>query len=146
MGPTWGRQDPGGPHVGPMNIAMRDVHSTQIDSKEIACMFKIIGLFLIPHEVITIKSCTGSWKNSYTNEIVWRWIFQWTAIRKTTTIQEVACCLVWRQVITCTCTNMFLLGTKIRGCRIENKSLMSGKFTWKCRLQNSRNFVHTWMR
>ena len=25
MGPTWGRQDPGGPHVGPMNLAIRDV-------------------------------------------------------------------------------------------------------------------------
>ena len=24
MGPTWGRQDPGGPHVGPMNLATRD--------------------------------------------------------------------------------------------------------------------------
>ena len=24
MGPTWGRQDPGGPHVGPMNLASRD--------------------------------------------------------------------------------------------------------------------------
>ena len=23
MGPTWGRQDPGGPHVGPMNLANR---------------------------------------------------------------------------------------------------------------------------
>ena len=23
MGPTWGRQDPGGPHVGPMNLAIR---------------------------------------------------------------------------------------------------------------------------
>ena len=22
MGPIWGRQDPGGPHVGPMNFAM----------------------------------------------------------------------------------------------------------------------------
>ena len=22
MGPTWGRQDPGGPHVGPMNFAL----------------------------------------------------------------------------------------------------------------------------
>ena len=27
MGPTWGRQDPGGPHVGPMNLAIRVVHS-----------------------------------------------------------------------------------------------------------------------
>ena len=23
MGPTWGRQDPGGPHVGPMNLTIR---------------------------------------------------------------------------------------------------------------------------
>ena len=25
MGPIWGRQDPGGPHVGPMNFAIRVV-------------------------------------------------------------------------------------------------------------------------
>ena len=25
MGPTWGREDPGGPHVGPMNFAVWDV-------------------------------------------------------------------------------------------------------------------------
>ena len=24
MRPTWGQQDPGGPHVGPMNLAIRD--------------------------------------------------------------------------------------------------------------------------
>ena len=24
VGPTWGRQDPGGPHVGPMNLAIGD--------------------------------------------------------------------------------------------------------------------------
>ena len=24
MGPAWGRQDPGGPHVGPMNFAIWD--------------------------------------------------------------------------------------------------------------------------
>ena len=24
MGPTWGRQDPGGPHVGHMNLAIWD--------------------------------------------------------------------------------------------------------------------------
>ena len=27
MGPIWGRQDPGGPHVGPMNLAIWDMHS-----------------------------------------------------------------------------------------------------------------------
>ena len=25
MGPTWGQQDPGGPHVGPMNLAIKQV-------------------------------------------------------------------------------------------------------------------------
>ena len=25
MGPIWGRQDPGGPHVGPMNFVIWDV-------------------------------------------------------------------------------------------------------------------------
>ena len=24
MGPIWGRQDPGGPHIGTMNLAIRD--------------------------------------------------------------------------------------------------------------------------
>ena len=27
MGPIWGRQDPGGPHVGPMNLAIYDIIS-----------------------------------------------------------------------------------------------------------------------
>ena len=27
MGPIWGQQDPGGPHVGAMNFATWDVHS-----------------------------------------------------------------------------------------------------------------------
>ena len=29
MGPTWGRQDPGGPHVGPMNLAIWDISFRQ---------------------------------------------------------------------------------------------------------------------
>ena len=29
MGPIWGRQDPGGPHVGPMNFAIRDIRTKQ---------------------------------------------------------------------------------------------------------------------
>ena len=30
MGPIWGRQDPGGPHVGPMNLAIWDAKATDI--------------------------------------------------------------------------------------------------------------------
>ena len=32
MGPIWGRQDPGGPHVGPINIAIWDVVYININS------------------------------------------------------------------------------------------------------------------
>ena len=30
MGSTWGRQDPGGPHVGPMNLAIRAGNPTYL--------------------------------------------------------------------------------------------------------------------
>ena len=30
MGLTWGRQDPGGPHVGPINLAIREIRSSKI--------------------------------------------------------------------------------------------------------------------
>ena len=30
MGPIWGRQDPGGPHVGPMNFAIWDVKQKEV--------------------------------------------------------------------------------------------------------------------
>ena len=38
MGPIWGRQDPGGPHVGPMNFAIWDsaLHINNIAMKPIA--------------------------------------------------------------------------------------------------------------
>ena len=32
MGPNWGRQDPGGPHVGPMNIAIWDFYQLYVPS------------------------------------------------------------------------------------------------------------------
>ena len=33
MGPIWGRQDPGGPHVGPMNFVIWDPSSTKAMGK-----------------------------------------------------------------------------------------------------------------
>ena len=30
MGPIWGRQNPGGPHVGPMNFAIWDVQTNHV--------------------------------------------------------------------------------------------------------------------
>ena len=39
MGPIWGRQDPGGPHVGPMNFAFWD----SIDLKTLTVPLKIMA-------------------------------------------------------------------------------------------------------
>ena len=33
MGPIWGREDPGGPHVGPMNFAIWDIIWTNHDTE-----------------------------------------------------------------------------------------------------------------
>ena len=33
MGPIWGRQDPGGPHVGPMNFAIFELPILEVISK-----------------------------------------------------------------------------------------------------------------
>ena len=33
MGPIWGRQDPGGPHIGPMNFAIWDIIFVNIFSR-----------------------------------------------------------------------------------------------------------------
>ena len=38
MGPTWGRQDPGGPHVGPMNVAIMD------NKKYIIAILSFVGV------------------------------------------------------------------------------------------------------
>ena len=39
MGPIWGRQDPGGPHVGPMNFAIWDGTQT-------------LSTWILPHVVL----------------------------------------------------------------------------------------------
>ena len=35
MGPIWGRQDPGGPHIGPMNLAISDSHDYEIGQNNV---------------------------------------------------------------------------------------------------------------
>ena len=41
MGPTWGRQDPGGTHVGPMNLAIRECYSEFLTANVYALLFCI---------------------------------------------------------------------------------------------------------
>ena len=46
MGPIWGRQDPGGPYVGLMNLAIRDIkgHGTdQIQSHRVKIMVYFVN-------------------------------------------------------------------------------------------------------
>ena len=44
MGPVWGRQDPGGPHVGPMNFAIWDafksIPAAPLTMVTIACVWR----------------------------------------------------------------------------------------------------------
>ena len=42
MGPIWGRQDPGGPHAGPMNFAILDTNSSRCFSARIK-LLKALG-------------------------------------------------------------------------------------------------------
>ena len=48
MGPIWGRQDPGGPHVGPMNFAIWDVSNGALFLNGILVLSFYIGVFLTP--------------------------------------------------------------------------------------------------
>ena len=49
MGPSWGRQDPDGPHVGPINLAIWVpllVHQPSSRSKQCVCVFVCVHLYL----------------------------------------------------------------------------------------------------
>ena len=59
MGPIWGRQDPGGPHVGPMNFAIWDMQS-EILIQYTCCTMDTITM-LYDYDIIAaslIKNCS----------------------------------------------------------------------------------------
>ena len=60
MGPTWGQQDPGGPHVGPMNLAIRVIlhefsrrltmkHRSAIDRRIGQPLIEACDIIISPH-------------------------------------------------------------------------------------------------
>ena len=56
MGPTWGRQDPGGPHVDPMNLAIRgDIHKTAWYQTVMEHMVHILCIILASNMRYLIK-------------------------------------------------------------------------------------------
>ena len=52
MGPIWGRQDPGGPHVGPMNLVIWDgiAHITAVTDAEYKSEFEHTKTFCYDFE------------------------------------------------------------------------------------------------
>ena len=75
MGPSWGRQDSGGPHVGPMN-------------------FLVSGLSFLTHwalkDVVNSNTCPIKFMSTY--EIVFRWMPLNTFDDKTTLVQLMVWC------------------------------------------------------
>ena len=71
MGPIWGRQDPGGPHVGPMNFAIW-VHSLQDrDNRGTVLKFKyLIAITMYDAELTNIHTVTEKQH--------WHTILDWT--------------------------------------------------------------------
>ena len=61
MGPIWGRQDPGGPHVGPMNFVIWDA----------LIMHPMLGVFIVSSKselsstLVTASFYNGSCYNSH---------------------------------------------------------------------------------
>ena len=61
MGPIWGRQDPGGPNVGPMNFAVRDVflwYNSAGLIEHLRVHFQIISTFFLIFLGILFNSVT----------------------------------------------------------------------------------------
>ena len=48
MGPIWGRKDPGGPHVGPMNFAIWVVFSNDVYDRRTRVTEKYINSTIFP--------------------------------------------------------------------------------------------------
>ena len=59
MGPIWGRQQPGGPHVGPMDFAIRVVSPLYTISFYKAINMKAFPIPYIPRSAVKISS----WNN-----------------------------------------------------------------------------------
>ena len=53
MGPIWGRQDPGGPHVGPMKLAIWALMKKRATTNKWNTKFEIVNLILALQNIIS---------------------------------------------------------------------------------------------
>ena len=70
MGSFWGRQDPGGPHFGPMNFAMWDIVST-LETDDFATQRASASKHCI-HLVLAYSCASTKHVNSYLYNLWWR--------------------------------------------------------------------------
>ena len=96
MGPIWGRQDPGGPHVGPMNFAIWVCYISWW-RHQMETFFRVTGPLILWGEF------TGHWWIPLTKASdAERWCFLWSASEQTVeqTIEKLA---IWDVIDLITC-------------------------------------------
>ena len=73
MGPIWGRQDPGGPHVGPMNLAIWEHHLSEAGAWVVSCAtHSLIHVITTPIWIFVIV-----WRVIWFNLIGWGFEIHW---------------------------------------------------------------------
>ena len=76
MGPTWGPQDPGGPHVGPMNLAIRETTSPKGLSGEKSYLRKkgcyIRSVVVIYYHILSNRPSQDNVYGEKENKFTWK--------------------------------------------------------------------------
>ena len=121
MGLTWGRQDPGGPHVGPMNFAIRDwtlsckmqnSHEFSPNNIYITCIK--LQLMLFPDDCVDHKSIIGQ-VMSRCQAITWinEDTFHWRIYAIARPQKIYTCICIYKYIYVCVCVCVFSLRDKL---------------------------------
>ena len=80
MGPIWGRQDPGGPHVGPMNFSIWDVFTLTTPSRAgywcywthsmVVSLPRVQGFWYGFVSVCSLTYCNGNFRFTRVSELL----------------------------------------------------------------------------
>ena len=100
MGPIWGRQDPGGPHVDPMNLAIR-VLTTHCCNNPLPCYRRCYRRGILHYwcqwkmNVWSISTCKiwMRWKNPFgraVSLITWWWRFKSQSLTDTQGVKQIS--------------------------------------------------------
>ena len=125
MGPTWGRQDPGGPHVGPMNLAIRAI---------LFCC--CLGL---PGKNTTVKFELKCNQFLFKCQWVTAWLtsVNWVLIGSDNGLSPVRQAITWTMLTFCKLDPLEQISVKFESKHVH---FHSAKCNWKCRLRNPNYF------